>query len=122
MKLKSKNNSELEGTSEEIHDFCKNYGLNFDEFFEKPISKTWLICAGILWILLLIIAVFLPTEEIKFRTLLLLLMSVNSLGIGILIKRQFNQDYIAITIFLIVFSMVAVGFLPVEKMLDYLKN
>lgn len=122
MKLKTKNNSELEGTPAEIHDFCQNNGLNFDDFFVKPISKVWLICACSLWILLLAISIFIPIDEIKYRIFILILMCGNSLAIGLIIKRQFDQDYTMITIFMIVFSMVAVGFLPVEKMLEYLKK
>lgn len=122
MKLKSQNNSELEGTPEEIHDFCQNNGLNFNDFFVKPISKYWLIGACSIWCVLITIAIFLPPEEIKFRTLLLLVMCGNSLGIGIIIKRQFDQDYILITVFLIIFSMVGVGFIPAEKMIEYLNK
>lgn len=122
MKLKTKNNSELEGTPQEIHDFCQNNGLNFDDFFVKPISKGWLIGACILWIVLLIVSLFIPADEVKYKTFLLILMCGNSLGIGLIIKRQFDQDYAVITIFMVVFSMVAVGFIPVEKMLDYLKK
>lgn len=122
MKLKAKNNSELEGTPEEIHDFCQNNGLNFDDFFVKPISKLWLIGACAIWGILLAISIFLPTEEVKLKTLLLLLMCGNSLVIGIIIKRQFDQDYILVTSFLIIFSMVGVGFIPVEKMIDYLNK
>lgn len=122
MKLKSKNNSELEGTPEEIHDFCQNNGLNFDDFFVKPISKVWLIGACCIWGILLVIAIFLSVEEVKFKTLLLLLMCGNSLIIGIIIKRQFDQDYILVTTFLIIFSMVGAGFIPVEKMLEYINR
>ncbi|WP_063454340.1 hypothetical protein [Acinetobacter johnsonii] len=122
MKLKSKNNSELEGTPQEIHDFCQNNGLNFDNFFVEPISKKWLTGACILWGILLLVAIFLPIAEIKWRTLLLILMCANSLGIGLIVKHQFNQDYTIITIFLVIFSLVAVGFVPVEKMFEYINK
>ncbi|MGA6135870.1 hypothetical protein ACPER7_06135 [Acinetobacter dispersus] len=122
MKLKAKNNSELEGTPQEIHDFCQNNGFNFDDFFVKPISKIWLIGASVIWGILLIIAIIPQIDEMKYKMLLLILMSANSLAIGIIIKRQFDQDYKVITIFLIIFTLVALGFIPVEKMVEYLKK
>ncbi|QNY13513.1 hypothetical protein IC766_15695 [Acinetobacter seifertii] len=120
MKLTSKNQSELEGTPDEIHDFCRNNGLNFNDFFEKPTSKNWLIGAAALWIFLIVTAIFCPITDIRYKNLLLLLMCGNALWIGILIKKMFNQDYIVITIFMVGFSLVAVGIIPIDKLFDQL--
>ena len=126
MKVTHKN-SEIEGTPEEIHDLFQNNGMDLNAFFitPKPLHSGWVITPIIVWIILLFVGIFQETEQVKIRTLIFLLMASCSLWITATVKKKYEYDvtYITfITIILIVLSMAAIGFIPVEKVFDYINK
>ena len=73
----TRNNSEIEGTKEEIHDFFQNNGLDVNTFFitPKPLHNGWVVTPIIIWVILLVIGIFQEIENVKVKTLIFLLMA-----------------------------------------------
>lgn len=120
-------NSEIEGTKEEIHDFFQNNGLDVNTFFitPKPLHSGWVVTPIIIWVILLIIGIFQEIEHVKVRTLIFLLMASCSVWIAATIKKKYEYDVTFvtfITIILIVLSMAGIGFIPVERVFDYINK
>ncbi|HEM8241587.1 hypothetical protein ACT4VX_15635 [Acinetobacter baumannii] len=126
MKVTHKN-SEIEGTPQEIHDLFQNNGMDLNAFFitPKPVHTGWVITPIIIWIILLCIGVFQEIEQVKLRTLIFLLMASCSVWIAASVKKKYEYDitFISIiTLILIVLSMAGIGFIPINKVFDYISK
>ncbi|HCE0437712.1 TPA: hypothetical protein NEQ15_003529 [Acinetobacter baumannii] len=126
MKVTHKN-SEIEGTPQEIHDLFQNNGMDLNAFFitPKPLHSGWVIAPIIIWVILLFIGIFQEVQQVKIRTLIFLLMASCSVWIGATVKKKYEYDisFITfITVTLIVLSMAAIGFIPIEKIFDFINK
>lgn len=126
MKVTHKN-SEIEGTPQEIHDLFQNNGMDLNAFFitPKPVHTGWVLAPIGIWIILLCFGVFQEIEQIKVRTLIFLLMASCSVWIAASVKKKYEYDisFVSImTLILIVLSMAAIGFIPIQKVFDYISK
>ncbi|MFQ5965126.1 MAG: hypothetical protein ACE5KZ_12695 [Candidatus Scalinduaceae bacterium] len=117
----------MEGTPEEIKDFCENNGLNILDYLdnqEKPLGPFLFIvplCFYVLFIILLTIITNIPD---KLRTLIFLLGCGCSLWLSIYIQIHFKNVWAMTSIIIcgIAIMLVALGTISPLELLKLIKN
>jgi hypothetical protein len=110
----------MEGTPEEIRDFCQNNGLNIENYLEKvekPINRYMFICSLCLYVAFIILLTTVSSLSSGWRTVMFLLGCCCSLWLAVAIQIRFKNVCASSLIFLggIAFMLVALGVIsPLE--------
>ena len=117
----------MEGTNEEIRDFCQNNGLNIEDYLEKPelpLSNIWLIIPSILFVILLGALVFAKPTTSNWQLFIFLLGFASSvwLSVSVLIRFKSNRGAGVIILAGLLIMLVALGVLEPKELLEYYEN
>ncbi|MEK6760152.1 MAG: hypothetical protein AABY51_10310 [Deltaproteobacteria bacterium] len=111
MKLKAKD-KEAEGSPEEIRDFCKNQGLNLDDFFEqpKPLKLVWLIIPVLLaFVSLIWLTIFSPNNP-NLQKFVFLFGCSAGIWLAVSVQMRFKNTWAAVFLGIATFLILLVAF------------
>jgi hypothetical protein len=118
---------ELEGTPEEIRDFCQNNGLKIEEYIEKPerpIGKYLFIGPSCLYLISIIVLTSGPILAYGLRTFIFLFGCCCSLWVGVNVQIRFKNSWATsfIVFFGIAFMLVALGAISPTELFEKTKD
>jgi len=113
----------MEGTPEEIRDFCQNNGLNIEDYLEKvekPINRYMFICPLIIYLLFIILLTTISAVSNGWRTVMFLIGCCCSLWLAVAVQIRFKNTWATFFIILcgISFMLVALGVISPLELLD----
>ena len=118
---------EMEGTPEEIRDFCQNNGLNIEDYLEKPekpLSRYLFIGPSCLYVVSIILLTTVPSVSEGWRTFIFLFGCCCSLWLAVGVQIRFKNTWA--TSFIIIcgisFMLVALGVISPAALLDQAKE
>lgn len=113
---------DMEGTPEEIKDFCENNGLNIEDYLEKPekpLSRSLFMAPSGLYIVFIIFLTVaaLPNE---WRIFIFLLGCCCSLWLGVNIQIRYKNTWATAFVIIggIAFMLVALGVISPLELLE----
>lgn len=118
---------EIEGTPQEINDFCENNGLNIEDYLykpEKPLSRSLFIVPSVFYIIFIILLTIVTALPHKWRTFIFLVGCCCSLWLGVNIQIRFKNTWATAFIIIcgIAFMLVASGDITPLGLLDHAKE
>ena len=113
----------MEGTPEEIRNFCENNGLNIADYIEKPekpINRSMFIGSLCLYVVFIILLTTVSGVSNGWRTVMFLTGCCCSLWVAIAVQIRFKNTWATFFIILcgISFMLVALGVISPIELLD----
>jgi len=119
----------VEGTHEEITNFCKNMGMNPADYFQPVESPTtvhwaWIALATIGVIGTSCMLLLIPNMESKFTNLLFIASMVFSACAATSVQLKFNNAWATgiVGVTGVVLALIAIGILSPSDIADYLRD
>ena len=114
---------EMEGTPEEIRDFCQNNGLNIEEYLEKPekpLNRYLFIGPSCLYVFSLIFLTTISGVSDGWRTFIFLFGCCCALWLAVNVQIRFKNTWATSFILIggISFMLVALGVISPSQLLD----
>jgi hypothetical protein len=118
---------DMEGTPQEINDFCENNGLNIEDYLEKPekpLNRFLFIAPSGLYIVFVILLTIVTALPRGWRTFVFLLGCCCSLWLAVNIQIRFNNTWATAFIIIggIAFMLVALGVISPLELLEQAKE
>jgi FtsH-binding integral membrane protein len=118
---------DLEGSSEEIHDFFQNNGLKVEDYFQqpqKPIGKFWIVVFGLLVLVSLAMLVLEFSADPKVRKLIFIVSCFLSLCWSATFQVKFKNTWATsfVAIGCVLLALVAYGVYTPEDMFNAIQK
>jgi hypothetical protein len=118
---------EMEGTPEEIRDFCQNNGLNIAEYLEKPekpLNRLLFITPSCLYVIFVVLLSTISNASDGWRNFIFLFGCCCSLWLAVNVQIRFKN--IVATSFILIggisFMLVALGVISPMQLLNEAKE
>lgn len=114
---------DLEGSSQEIHDFFQNNGLKAEDYFivpPKPVQLRWVAIPSILVLIGLSCLALEVPGDVKHRKLAFIITCFFSLWLAIVLQIKFKNNWATsvAVVGCLLLSLVAFGVFTPEQMMD----
>lgn len=117
----------LEGSPEEIRDFCQYNNVNIADFLERPeppLKPVWFIVPGFLVIFSLFCLTILRLTSTAFQTFIFLIGCGAGIWLAVSVQIRFKNTWAAIFVAfgIILIMLVAIGAVTPSEMIRYFEK